>query len=646
MHFQKSTNGATFRKREMMKSLVKNSLTLLLSIFVALCIISNPTSAFAASGDGSKDVSSELEFTNFNFRHNAWKPDYSGMELKDFNPSNSIKSYMSESAHINFDVPIPDDVKAGDYFIIDYGKYVRPGGIETPIGLTPLISEGKYITEIFYDKANNRVFHKFNENVEQKDHTKVHYSDPIWPKYDQVTENNKPYPIELTIGDKAFSKELTYDYGNECQGKKTVFGANINVDSSGDKKRITQVWHINRYGENVPDGNHTLQWKSDTGDSFESIKVYEVLDDRAITDSPNPNLDPAFVKEVAVNPIKGDDGKVSVNLNNGFSEGKKYIVITVANPAEGSNVSTDWLSVKNKDDFSRPQDYIGITIGADNSESSGNGEKMPGNFIENHRYELVDENGNVLKVEDTVTKFPQSGFKNEQYKTAKDDREGYKFVRTEEPKNDPTYNQDGAEAHGNYKPGKTQEITYVYQKLVEEPAPAPKTGSVMIRHVIKGTETNLRPLAFVKENTPNDEEYSTKNEKEIEFDGKTYVFVEHRKSSAPVDGKVTEQLQTVVYEYVLKETPSSTSTPTPNSLEPKQEVPETPAPQPTPGKTATTPNQDVQASPAPKPVTQQTPAANGAFLRLANRARCPSCWQRSAFPLQDWVLSARGINKH
>lgn len=410
------------------------------------------------------DVSDKIELKNFTFKHNAWKPDYSDMEKKDFDPNNPIRSALGEAAFIDFNTEIPEDVKAGDYFIMDYGEYIRHGGIETPVRITPLMYNNYALTEVFFDETNNRIFHKFNKNAEKYKGQIIHYTDAVWQKYDKVTTNNTKYPVTVTVGKKEYKKDLAYDYCNEIQGKKVVFGANINVDDSGDKKRITQVWHVNRYGEKVPDGNHTLLWESNTGETFESMKVYEVLDDRAITDSPNPNPDPKYVKEIQVNPVVGADGKARVDLGDNLAQGKKYIVVTVGNPKKDANSSVDWLSVRNKNDKSRNQDAMGVMIGVNKGDSSGKKNEKPGVFIENHRYETVDEDGNVLKVDDTVTKFPQQGKSDQEYTTKKSDREGYTFKKTENPKNDPTYSNVGDEKKGHFKPSKTQEITYVYQK--------------------------------------------------------------------------------------------------------------------------------------------------------------------------------------
>ena len=638
--------------------LAKNISAILATMLITLSMIAGTTSAFAAPPTNGKDVSTKLEFTNFDFKHHAWKPDYSNLELKDFNPSNPIRSYIGESGYIDFNVKIPDDVKAGDYFIIDYGKYVRPGGIETPIGLTPLISEGKYITDIVYDAASNRVFHRFNANVEKKDNVTVHYQDPIWQKYDQVTDSKKLYPVALTIGGKSYKKELSYDYGNGDKGSyKVVHGANINVDSSGVKKRITQVWHVNRDGESIPNGDHTLLWESNTNDAFESIKVYEVTDDRAFTDSPNPTPNAAYVKEVKATPYKDEKGGTRVNLGNGLAAGKKYIVITTANPA--GTASVDWLSVRDKDNHSRPNDSMGIQIGVNNSASSGQGNNKPGMFIETHRYERVDEAGNVLKVDETVTKFPQKGLETEHYSTGKEDRESYKFVRAENPKNEPSYAKDGSRTSGSFKPGITQEITYVYQKVV------PTKGNVNINYINTTGQVIKDKVVDTKDGAAGSD-YNAAEEGEkpevIKKDGKTYRLVTKKgvtkdgrvydaagvavgASDSPSVGKVeagvTKEV-TYVYELVTEQPePGPTPKPTPQP-EPSPAPKPTPQPEPSPAQKPTPqPEPSPAQKPAPPSARQTVPVSREVKKApAAERARLSNTGVAVALPLS---LAAAGL---
>merc|ERR1712183_1113345 len=76
----------------------------------------------------------------------------------------------------------------------------------------------------------------------------------------------------------------------------------------------------------------------------------------------------------------------------------------------------------------------------------------PGSFQEHHIYITKDEDGNIVE-EKTIT---EDGI----------EKDGNKFVRTENPVNEPTYDKNGEPTEGNFKPGEKQEITYVYEKTI------------------------------------------------------------------------------------------------------------------------------------------------------------------------------------
>ncbi|HEN4550113.1 MucBP domain-containing protein [Streptococcus agalactiae] len=94
----------------------------------------------------------------------------------------------------------------------------------------------------------------------------------------------------------------------------------------------------------------------------------------------------------------------------------------------------------------------------------------------------------------------------------------------------------------------TKSVTYVYSIKQES------KGNVHARYVILGTETELASVKTVKSEAPIDEAYSDRAPATLEKDGKLYEFVHVRdnKGDAPADGKVTEQDQTITYEYKLK----------------------------------------------------------------------------------------------
>ncbi|MDU1317061.1 MucBP domain-containing protein, partial [Anaerococcus hydrogenalis] len=104
-----------------------------------------------------------------------------------------------------------------------------------------------------------------------------------------------------------------------------------------------------------------------------------------------------------------------------------------------------------------------------------------GSFQEHHIYITKDENGKVISKK-VVDETEQKGSEEEKYTTGKKEKDGYKFVRVENPVNNPKYNEDGKEITGNYKPGEKQEITYVYEK-VEKTTPTEEKGSFQEHHI-------------------------------------------------------------------------------------------------------------------------------------------------------------------
>jgi len=109
-----------------------------------------------------------------------------------------------------------------------------------------------------------------------------------------------------------------------------------------------------------------------------------------------------------------------------------------------------------------------ITATNPTDESTHNFNEEKGEFQEHHVYITVDENGKEITREKEDGK-ESEGTIYEFYNTGKKEKDGYKFVRTEDAKNTPIVNEDGSESAGNYVPGKKQEITYVYEKTVKTP---------------------------------------------------------------------------------------------------------------------------------------------------------------------------------
>ncbi|MET3559253.1 SHS2 domain-containing protein, partial [Streptococcus rupicaprae] len=136
------------------------------------------------------------------------------------------------------------------------------------------------------------------------------------------------------------------------------------------------------------------------------------------------------------------------------------------------------------------------------------------------------------------------------------DGKTYKLVAKETTVPVGTVNADGSLATtnldfgtdaptGSIESGKTKKVTYVY----EEVKPG---GQVDARYVIEGTETEIADDKSVKPaDSPVGENYTDTPPATIEKDGKTYELVRTRENEgdAPSTGSVTEEVQTITYEY-------------------------------------------------------------------------------------------------
>ena len=217
-----------------------------------------------------------------------------------------------------------------------------------------------------------------------------------------------------------------------------------------------------------------------------------------------------------------------------------------------------------------------------------------GKFQEHHIYITKDKDGKEIKRE-VVDGKVSGGTKDMTYTTGKSEKDGFKFVRTEDAKENPSYDKDGKETTGNYKPGVTQEITYVYEKTESEWTPIEETGKFQEHHIYitkdkDGKEIGREVVDGKVSGGTKDMTYTTgKDEK----DGFKFVRTEDAKEnpSYDKDGKETTGnykpgvTQEITYVYEKTETPWTPLEPS-EPIEPETpgETPETPDKPETPVK--------------------------------------------------------------
>ncbi|NQI94064.1 YSIRK-type signal peptide-containing protein, partial [Streptococcus suis] len=166
-------------------------------------------------------------------------------------------------------------------------------------------------------------------------------------------------------------------------------------------------------------------------------------------------------------------------------------------------------------------------------------EKKTGSVLVRH----ITDKGEVLA---DTTDVVRDGEVGSTYETSVGNFEGYTFVKVDET---------GATPTGEVEEGE-KTVVYIYTKVE---TPVAKTGSVVARYVIEGTEDEIADDKSVKPtDTPVDEPYGDTPPATITKDGKTYELVRTRtnEGDAPNNGTVVEGEQTITYEYKEKvETP-------------------------------------------------------------------------------------------
>ena len=206
-----------------------------------------------------------------------------------------------------------------------------------------------------------------------------------------------------------------------------------------------------------------------------------------------------------------------------------------------------------------------------------------GKFQEHHIYITKDKDGKEIKRE-VENGDVSGGTKDMTYETGKKEKDGFKFVRTENPVEEPSYNEKGETTTGKFKAGVKQEITYVYEKEQQDWAPIEETGKFQEHHIYITKDKDGKEIKREVENGDvsggtKDMTYETgKKEK----DGFKFVRTENpvEEPSYNEKGETTtgkfkagvKQEITYVYEKTVKDTPVSPSEPS-KPEEPKDTTP-------------------------------------------------------------------------
>ena len=268
-----------------------------------------------------------------------------------------------------------------------------------------------------------------------------------------------------------------------------------------------------------------------------------------------------------------------------------------------------------------------------------------GKFQEHHIYITKDKDGKEIKRE-VVDGKVSGGTKDMTYTTGKDEKDGFEFVRTENPVEEPTFNEKGETTKGNFKPGVTQEITYVYEKTQTEWTPIEETGKFQEHHIYitkdkDGKEIKREVVDGKVSGGTKDMTYTTgKDEK----DGFKFVRTEDaiENPSYDKDGKETKGnfkpgvTQEITYVYEKTETPWT-------PLEPSEPVEKDPK-DPEPGKPGKKDPKDPTPTPGkPEPRKPEGNTSNGVKVPKVTGEKTSNKVERKSNNPKMGVESASGV---
>ncbi|HEB2274022.1 TPA: fibrinogen-binding adhesin SdrG C-terminal domain-containing protein, partial [Staphylococcus aureus] len=233
---------------------------------------------------------------------------------------------------------IDDSVKEGDTFTFKYGQYFRPGSVRLPSQTQNLYNaQGNIIAKGIYASETNTTTYTFTNYVDQYTNISGSFEQVAFAKRENATTDKTAYPMEVTLGNDKYSKNVIVDYGNQ-KGQQLI--SSTNYINNEDLSRNMTVY------VNQPKKTYTKETfvTNLTGYKFnpdaKNFKIYEVTNQNQFVDSFTPDTSKLTdVTDKFKITYSNDNKTATVDLLNGQSSSdKQYIIQQVAYP---DNSSTD-----------------------------------------------------------------------------------------------------------------------------------------------------------------------------------------------------------------------------------------------------------------------------------------------------------------
>ncbi|WP_058989889.1 Ig-like domain-containing protein [Anaerococcus rubeinfantis] len=426
----------------------------------------------------------------------------------------------------------PRGTIAGDYFTIDLSDNLSLKGIEPDHeNEYPIENDGKVVADgVRVDRST--IKYTFNENINDERNVVVSVKGFAYIDKTKVPNNSPEEKISIKVGDTVDEHNINVQYGKPYYTGENLNGMSQFTEFNPETGEYTQVFYINPDSKII--GTSTSDdWSAnkvavfidgvdpETGSqsdvkytedntkiTIHKLKSGEKLPD-AIIENPAVNYDdPIYRYKFRDNGIElvfadhNDD-----KLPSDFIEDPYVVIVksTAAPSQTGNNIISKGILYGGARQHTMYNDIV-TTVG----DTEAQGDKI-GYFKEHHvYYTKVD---GVLQEDKTFTLHSNKteGYDYDNYFTSKNEIDDFKFVKVDADNlvENPVYNEDGTIARGKYEPGKTKEVTYIYERDI-------KHGSFQEHHIYQTLDENGNVIAEetvtkdVTETTGIDEdEYST-----------------------------------------------------------------------------------------------------------------------------------------
>lgn len=390
----------------------------------------------------------------------------------------------------------------GDHFTIKLSDTLKIQGIEPyTTEADPLVVGDKTIAT--GERLDNQTI-KYTFTNEINDIRNVRVSIKGYAYVNKaVVPNSKEETFSVALGDKKDEKPIKVNYGEVYYTGDKLNGKSQITEFDPKTGAYTQVFYINPKSETIT--TSTKNWATGkvaifidgiTPDGTPSdVKYTEENTKVSVQKLPAGKEVPGAIIEspveenekTIVNTIFRDGGIEITFAENGDGNlrhnniDSPYIVTvkSTATPSKtGSNLYSRATFYGDGTRFHIMDNAIVSVVG--DNEAQG---QQVGYFIEHHVYKTKVDG--VLQEDKTFTidSNKMEGADYDDYFTDKSEIEDFEFVKvdTDQIKEGAAYNADGSIARGSYKPGKTQEVTYIYERDI-------KHGSFQEHHIYQSLD--------------------------------------------------------------------------------------------------------------------------------------------------------------